>query len=131
VHDIFRKEPRVTPRPSAITSRDAGAVPVSGDKRCTVPPTLSGIAGPRVSPGHQGCGPMDTTRKLHDSGHGLPEEGCCCADTVYSLENVVEHVEVTPDILTMDALAGWHALEASKQTRRPLGLLPRASEAPI
>ena len=80
--------------------------------------TLSGIAKTAgVRQGIKVAEPMEHyVRKLHDNGHGLPEEGLLLLrDTVYSLENVVEHVEEDtgyfPDHGRL--IAGWHALERS------------------
>jgi chemosensory pili system protein ChpA (sensor histidine kinase/response regulator) len=121
LHDIFRKE-------------TAGHVAVVRDfiARCreTVAPyavtealhraahTLSGIAKTAgVRQGIKVAEPMEHyVRKLHDNGHGLPEEGLLLLrDTVHSLENVVEHVDEDtgyfPDHGRL--IAGWHALERS------------------
>jgi chemosensory pili system protein ChpA (sensor histidine kinase/response regulator) len=121
LHDIFRKE-------------TAGHVAVVRDfiYRCSeaIAPypvtealhraahTLSGIAKTAgVRQGIKVAEPMEHyIRKLHDSGHGLPEEALLLLrDTVKSLENVVEHVaEDTgyfPDHGRL--IAGWHALERS------------------
>ncbi len=80
--------------------------------------TLSGIAKTAgVRQGIKVAEPMEHyIRKLHDNGHGLPEEGLLLLrDTVHSLENVVEHVEEDtgyfPDHGRL--IAGWHALERS------------------
>ncbi len=53
-------------------------------------------------------------RKLYDNGRGLPEEGLLLLrDTVYSLENVVAHVEEDTGFFPDHGrlIAGWHALD--------------------
>jgi len=119
LHDIFRKE-------------TAGHVAVvrSYLERCShsVAPhlvtealhrachTLSGIA--KTAGARQGikvAEPMERyVRKLHDNGHGLPEEGLALLrDTVVSLEHVVEHVDEDTGFFPDHGrlIAGWHALE--------------------
>jgi chemosensory pili system protein ChpA (sensor histidine kinase/response regulator) len=119
LRDIFRKE-------------TAGHVGVVRDfiARCaeTVPPyavtealyrachTLSGIA--KTAGARQGikvAEPMEHyVRKLHDNGHGLPEEGLLLLrDTVHSLQNVVANVEEDTGFFPDHGrlIAGWHALD--------------------
>jgi chemosensory pili system protein ChpA (sensor histidine kinase/response regulator) len=119
LHDILRKE-------------TAGHVGVVRDfiQRCgeTIAPyhvsealyrachTLSGIAKTAgVRQGIKVAEPMEHyVRKLHDNGHGLPEEGLLLLrDTVRSLENVVEHVDEDTGFFPDHGrlIAGWHALE--------------------
>jgi chemosensory pili system protein ChpA (sensor histidine kinase/response regulator) len=121
LHDILRKE-------------TAGHVGVVRDfiQRCgeTIAPypvtealyrachTLSGIAKTAgVRQGIKVAEPMEHyVRKLHDNGHGLPEEGLLLLrDTVRSLENVVEYVEEDTGFFPDHGrlIAGWHALERS------------------
>ena len=78
--------------------------------------TLSGIA--KTAGARQGIKvsePMEHyVRKLHESGHGLPEEGLSLLqDTVRSLENVVGHIEEDTGFFPDHGrlIAGWHVLE--------------------
>jgi chemosensory pili system protein ChpA (sensor histidine kinase/response regulator) len=78
--------------------------------------TLSGIA--KTAGARQGikvAEPMEHyVRKLHESGHGLPEEGLSLLrDTVRSLENVVGHIDEDTGFFPDHGrlIAGWHVLE--------------------
>jgi chemosensory pili system protein ChpA (sensor histidine kinase/response regulator) len=78
--------------------------------------TLSGIAKTAgVRQGIKVAEPMEHyVRKLHDNGHGLPEEGLALLrDTVRSLENVVAHVAEDTGFFPDHGrlIAGWHALD--------------------
>ncbi len=78
--------------------------------------TLSGIA--KTAGARQGikvAEPMEHyVRKLHESGHGLPEEGLMLLrDTVCSLEDVAGHMDEDTGYFPDQArlVAGWHLLE--------------------
>jgi chemosensory pili system protein ChpA (sensor histidine kinase/response regulator) len=78
--------------------------------------TLSGIA--KTAGARQGikvAEPMEHyVRKLHESGHGLPEEGLSLLrDTVRGLENVVGHIDEDTGFFPDHGrlIAGWHVLE--------------------
>ena len=78
--------------------------------------TLSGIAKTAgVRQGIKVAEPMEHyIRKLHDNGHGLPEEGLALLrDTVRSLENVVANVAEDTGFFPDHGrlIAGWHALD--------------------
>ena len=119
LHDIFRKETAghvAVVRDYVARCREAVAPYPVTEALHRAAHTLSGIAKTAgVRQGIKVAEPMEHyVRKLHDSGHGLPEEGLLLlSDTVYSLENVVEHVEEDtgyfPDHGRL--IAGWHALE--------------------
>ena len=119
LHDIFRKE---TAGHVAVVrsylercSHSVAPHPVTEalHRACH---TLSGIA--KTAGARQGikvAEPMERyVRKLHDNGHGLPEEGLALLrDTVVSLEHVVEHVDEDTGFFPDHGrlIAGWHALE--------------------
>jgi len=121
LHDIFRKETAghvAVVRDYIARCREAVAPYPVTEALHRAAHTLSGIAKTAgVRQGIKVAEPMEHyVRKLHDNGHGLPEEGLLLLrDTVYSLENVVEHVEEDtgyfPDHGRL--IAGWHALERS------------------
>jgi chemosensory pili system protein ChpA (sensor histidine kinase/response regulator) len=96
--------------------------------------TLSGIAKTAgASQGIKVAEPMEHyIRKLHDSGHGLPEEGLSLLrDTARGLENVADHVaEDTgyfPDHGRL--VAGWHVLERALDAE--LARLEEAAEQTV
>jgi chemosensory pili system protein ChpA (sensor histidine kinase/response regulator) len=121
LHDIFRKETAghvAVVRDYIARCREAVAPYPVTEALHRAAHTLSGIAKTAgVRQGIKVAEPMEHyVRKLHDNGHGLPEEGLLLLrDTVHSLENVVEHVEEDtgyfPDHGRL--IAGWHALERS------------------
>jgi len=96
--------------------------------------TLSGIAKTAaVRQSIKVAEPMEHyIRKLHDSGHGLPEEGLALLrDTVRSLEDVANHVEEDtgyfPDHGRL--IAGWHLLERALDSE--LARLEEAAEQTV
>jgi chemosensory pili system protein ChpA (sensor histidine kinase/response regulator) len=121
LHDIFRKETAghvAVVRDFISRCREAVAPYPVTEALHRAAHTLSGIAKTAgVRQGIKVAEPMEHyIRKLHDNGHGLPEEALLLLrDTVYSLENVVEHVDEDtgyfPDHGRL--IAGWHALERS------------------
>jgi chemosensory pili system protein ChpA (sensor histidine kinase/response regulator) len=121
LHDIFRKETAghvAVVRDFIARCREAVAPYPVTEALHRAAHTLSGIAKTAgVRQGIKVAEPMEHyIRKLHDNGHGLPEEALLLLrDTVHSLENVVEHVDEDtgyfPDHGRL--IAGWHALERS------------------
>ncbi len=96
--------------------------------------TLSGIAKTAgVRQGIKVAEPMEHyVRKLHDNGHGLPDEGLALLrDTVHSLENVVEHVSEDTGFFPEQGrlIAGWHTLERSLDAE--LARLTEAAERTV
>jgi chemosensory pili system protein ChpA (sensor histidine kinase/response regulator) len=96
--------------------------------------TLSGIA--KTAGARQGIKvsePMEHyVRKLHESGHGLPEEGLSLLrDTVRSLENVVGHIEEDTGFFPDHGrlIAGWHVLERALDAE--LARLAEAAEQTV
>jgi chemosensory pili system protein ChpA (sensor histidine kinase/response regulator) len=96
--------------------------------------TLSGIA--KTAGARQGIKvsePMEHyVRKLHDSGHGLPEEGLSLLrDTVRSLENVVGHIDEDTGFFPDHGrlIAGWHVLERALDAE--LARLAEAAEQTV
>ena len=96
--------------------------------------TLSGIA--KTAGARQGIKvsePMEHyVRKLHESGHGLPEEGLSLLrDTVRSLENVVGHIDEDTGFFPDHGrlIAGWHVLERALDAE--LARLAEAAEQTV
>jgi len=96
--------------------------------------TLSGIA--KTAGARQGIKvsePMEHyIRKLHESGHGLPEEGLSLLrDTVRSLENVVGHIDEDTGFFPDHGrlIAGWHVLERALDAE--LARLAEAAEQTV
>jgi chemosensory pili system protein ChpA (sensor histidine kinase/response regulator) len=96
--------------------------------------TLSGIA--KTAGARQGIKvsePMENyVRKLHESGHGLPEEGLSLLmDTVRSLENVVGHIDEDTGFFPDHGrlIAGWHVLERALDAE--LARLAEAAEQTV
>jgi len=96
--------------------------------------TLSGIA--KTAGARQGIKvsePMENyVRKLHESGHGLPEEGLSLLmDTVHSLENVVGHIDEDTGFFPDHGrlIAGWHVLERALDAE--LARLAEAAEQTV
>ena len=96
--------------------------------------TLSGIAKTAgVRQGIKVAEPMEHyIRKLHDNGHGLPDEGLALLrDTVRSLENVVAHVAEDTGFFPDHGrlIAGWHALDRALDAE--LAQLTEAAERTV
>jgi len=96
--------------------------------------TLSGIA--KTAGARQGIKvsePMENyVRKLHESGHGLPEEALSLLmETVHSLENVVDHIDEDTGFFPDHGrlIAGWHVLERALDAE--LARLAEAAEQTI
>jgi chemosensory pili system protein ChpA (sensor histidine kinase/response regulator) len=96
--------------------------------------TLSGIA--KTAGARQGirvAEPMEHyVRKLHDSGHGLPDEGLSLLrDTVRSLENVVYNIDEDTGFFPDHGrlIAGWHVLERALDAE--LASLAEAAERTV
>jgi chemosensory pili system protein ChpA (sensor histidine kinase/response regulator) len=96
--------------------------------------TLSGIA--KTAGARQGIKvsePMEHyIRKLHESGHGLPEEGLSLLrDTVRGLENVVGHIDEDTGFFPDHGrlIAGWHVLERALDAE--LARLAEAAEQTV
>ncbi len=96
--------------------------------------TLSGIA--KTAGARQGIKvsePMENyVRKLHESGHGLPEEGLSLLrDTVHSLEDVVDHIDEDTGFFPDHGrlIAGWHVLERALDAE--LARLAEAAEQTV
>jgi chemosensory pili system protein ChpA (sensor histidine kinase/response regulator) len=124
LRDIFRKEAagHVAIVRDFISRGEPGAGPYAVTealyRACH---TLSGIAKTAgVRQGIKVAEPMEHyIGKLHECGHGLPEEGLTLLrDTARTLENVVAHIDEDtgffPDPRRL--IAGWHALERALDT---------------
>ncbi len=137
LRDIFRKETagHVEVVRDFIERCRQGAVPYAVTealhRACH---TLSGIA--KTAGARQGIKvsePMEHyIRKLHESGHGLPEEGLSLLrDTVRSLENVVGHIDEDTGFFPDHGrlIAGWHVLERALEAE--LARLAEAAEQTV
>ena len=137
LQDIFRKEAagHVSIVRDFISRCEPGAGPFAVTealyRACH---TLSGIAKTAgVRQGIKVAEPMEHyIGKLHECGHGLPEEGVALLrDTARSLENVVAHIDEDtgffPDQRRL--IVGWHALERALDTE--LASLAQAAERTV
>jgi chemosensory pili system protein ChpA (sensor histidine kinase/response regulator) len=137
LQDIFRKEAagHVAVVRDFISHCEPGAAPYAVTealyRACH---TLSGIAKTAgVRQGIKVAEPMEHyIRKLHESGHRLPDEGLTLLrDTARSLENVVAHIDQDtgffPDQRRL--IIGWHALERALDTE--LASLAEAAERTV
>jgi chemosensory pili system protein ChpA (sensor histidine kinase/response regulator) len=137
LQDIFRKEAagHVAVLREFISACEPGAAPyVVTEALYRACHTLSGIAKTAgVRQGIKVAEPMEHyIRKLHESGHRLPEEGLALLkDTARSLENVVAHIDQDtgffPDQRRL--IVGWHALERALDTE--LASLAEAAERTV